>query len=197
MTAREIVARKLDQKAFQPNESELKASVMTKQMSVLAGMSQSNMQFYEHLHAKYFNKAKKNSVDRGSVILKDEITENIGTISSYSVSSKSKIALSINFKNSLYKKMPEGTQQKESTFDESIYFKEKHGKSKSRSRERQKRQTTIDNTMINVTARENFQKRSTFDDLKSRATDILLPTDYLNSRSSSAGDLVESASTIS
>ena len=48
-------------------------------------------------------------------------TVNNGTISSYSISSKSKNAMSINIKNSLYKKIPEDNDKnphKESTFDD-------------------------------------------------------------------------------
>jgi hypothetical protein len=128
-----------------------------------------------------------------------------GTISSYSVSSKSNNALSINFKNSLYKKVSgaEGGRQNHepatSTFEEisqSMYFQSQLGhhpthrndnktkllKSKSRSRSRERRRrgmTTIDAAEQHE---QHVQQRSTFDDLKS---DNLLPTDYLNSRSSS------------
>lgn len=65
---------------------------------------------------------------------------------------------------------------------------------KSRSRERVRRgMTTMDHTHAKqshtiskaTVGLHEQRQRGTFDDLKSRATDILLPTDYLNSRSSS------------
>lgn len=226
-----------------------------------------NLQFYENMHEKYFQQAKRtkkksktrndqkivntliteeeertrngdmaqNTVSEPSIVVQkpsikpmitgrttsktglyhqripmssidDLNTVNVGTISSYSLSSKSKAALSINLKNSLYKQC--NREEVQEGDELSMYFQSQFDaksrqlkKSKSRSRDRGRgRMTTIDNTtqkqnpvnvenggQAQVTSRENkFKTKNTFDEeLKSRATDILLPTDYLNSRSSS------------
>ena len=106
--------------------------------SVMAGLSSSNLQFYDKLHQKYFNKAKPEvNEDKEDETPKDlaESEVNMGTISSYSISSKSKNALSINLKNSIYKKTNNAGDEGMSQITYSQLDNTKH-KTKSRSRGR-------------------------------------------------------------
>ena len=71
------------------------------------------MAFYENLHKKYFNKAVKKSEKPVSEI-PSALDHDLGTISSYSATTKN--VMSINDKNSIYKKM-QGNHIK-STFED-------------------------------------------------------------------------------